>query len=45
LVDGQAFKFLISAEPGVAVPASGSSIEIVWEPMKPLLLPDALVEP
>ena len=45
LVDGQALKFLISAYPGVAVPASGSSIEIVWEPMKPLLLPDALVEP
>jgi spermidine/putrescine transport system ATP-binding protein len=45
LVDGQALKFLISADPGVAVPASGSSIEIVWEPMKPLLLPDALVEP
>jgi spermidine/putrescine transport system ATP-binding protein len=45
LVDGQTLKFLISADPGVAVPASGSSIEIVWEPMKPLLLPDAVVEP
>jgi hypothetical protein len=45
LVDGQGLKFLISADPGVAVPASGSSIEIVWEPMKPLLLPDTLVEP
>jgi spermidine/putrescine transport system ATP-binding protein len=45
LVDGQSLKFLISADPEVPVPESGSSIEIVWQPMKPLLVPDVLVEP
>jgi spermidine/putrescine transport system ATP-binding protein len=45
LVDGQSLKFLMSDEPDVPVPERGSSIEIVWRPMKPLLLPDAPVEP
>jgi hypothetical protein len=35
----------MSADPGVPIPESGSSIEIVWQPIKPLLIPDALVEP
>jgi spermidine/putrescine transport system ATP-binding protein len=41
LVDGQSLKFLISADPHVPVPERGSRIEIVWQPMKPLLVPDA----
>jgi len=45
LVDGQSLKFLMSAEPDVPVPELGSSIEIVWQPMKPLLVPDARVGP
>jgi spermidine/putrescine transport system ATP-binding protein len=45
LVDGQSLRFLMPADPEVPVPEAGSSIEIVWRPMKPLLVPDALVEP
>ncbi len=45
LADGQSRKVLISAESDVRIPEPGSSIEIVWQPMKPLLVPDALVEP
>jgi len=45
LADGQSLKFLMSAEPDVRVPQSGSSIEIVWQPMKPLLVPDVPDEP
>jgi spermidine/putrescine transport system ATP-binding protein len=45
LVDGQSLKFLMSADPDITVPESGSSIEIIWQPIKPLLIPDALVEP
>jgi spermidine/putrescine transport system ATP-binding protein len=45
LLDGQSLKFLMSADPDVPIPESGSSIEIVWQPIKPLLIPDALVEP
>src|SRR5262245_46096550 len=44
LVDGQSLKFLISADSDVAVPEPGSSIEIIWQPMKPQLVPDAPVE-
>jgi spermidine/putrescine transport system ATP-binding protein len=43
LADGQSLKFLVSAEVDVAIPDSGSSIEIVWQPMKPLLVPDARI--
>src|SRR5262249_48729247 len=45
LVDGQSLKFLMSPDPEALVPESGSSIELVWQPMKPLLVPDTLVEP
>jgi spermidine/putrescine transport system ATP-binding protein len=45
LVDGQSLKFLMSADADVPVPEPGSTIEIVWQPMKPLLVPDAPVEP
>jgi spermidine/putrescine transport system ATP-binding protein len=39
LVDGQSLKFLLSAGRGPAAPEPGSSIEIVWQPTKPLLVP------
>src|SRR6202166_3561430 len=46
LVDGQSLKFLLSADRALVVPEPGSSIEIVWQPMKPLLVPEAvMVEP
>ena len=45
LADGQSLKFLISADPEVPVPEPGSNIEIVWHPMRPLLVPDAPAEP
>jgi spermidine/putrescine transport system ATP-binding protein len=45
LVDGQSLKFLMTADQDVGVPESGSSIEIVWQPIRPLLIPDALVDP
>jgi spermidine/putrescine transport system ATP-binding protein len=45
LIDGQSLKFLISSHSPVPIPELGSSIEIVWHPMKPLLIPDALGEP
>jgi len=41
LVDGQSLKFLISADPQVPIPELGSSIDIGWRPMKPLLVPEA----
>jgi spermidine/putrescine transport system ATP-binding protein len=41
LVDGQLFKFLISADPRVPIPELGSSVDIGWQPMKPLLVPEA----
>jgi spermidine/putrescine transport system ATP-binding protein len=40
LVDGQSLKFLVSAD-GDEVPELGSSIEVVWQPMRPLLVPDS----
>jgi hypothetical protein len=46
LVDGQSLKFLLSADRELVAPEPGSSIEIVWQPMKPLLVPEAaMVEP
>jgi spermidine/putrescine transport system ATP-binding protein len=46
LLDGQSLKFLISADQEIAVPSPGSSIEIVWHPMKPLLVAEtAMAEP
>jgi spermidine/putrescine transport system ATP-binding protein len=45
LGDSQSLKFLMSADPEVPVPQSGSTIEIAWQPMKPLLVPDAPAEP
>jgi spermidine/putrescine transport system ATP-binding protein len=45
LVDGQPLKFLMSEGPDAPVPEPGSSIEIVWQPMKPLLLQDVMAEP
>ena len=46
LVDGQSLKFLLSTDRALVVPEPGSSIEIVWQPMKPLLVPEAaMVEP
>jgi spermidine/putrescine transport system ATP-binding protein len=46
LVDGQSLKFLLSADRDVSAPEPGSSIEIVWKPMKPLLVPEAaMVQP
>jgi ABC-type Fe3+/spermidine/putrescine transport system ATPase subunit len=45
LVDGQSLKFLLSADREHVAPEPGSSIEIAWQPMKPLLVPDtAMVE-
>ena len=41
LVDGQSFKFLIPADQQVPVPRLGSSIDIRWHPMRPLLVPEA----
>jgi ABC-type Fe3+/spermidine/putrescine transport system ATPase subunit len=41
LVDGQSLKFLLSADRQFVAPEPGSSIEIVWRPMKPLLVPEA----
>jgi len=41
LVDGQSLKFLMSADPRVPIPELGSSIDIGWQPMKPLLVPEA----
>jgi spermidine/putrescine transport system ATP-binding protein len=41
LVDGQLLKFLISADPRVPIPELGSSVDIGWQPMKPLLVPEA----
>jgi spermidine/putrescine transport system ATP-binding protein len=46
LVDGQSLKFLVSADRDVSAPEPGSSIDIVWKPMKPLLVPEAaMVQP
>ena len=45
LSDGQSLRFLMSADSGAPAPEPGSSIEITWQPMKPLLVPDAPVEP
>ena len=46
LVDGQSLKFLLSADRELVAPEPGSSIEIVWRPMKPLLVPEAaMAEP
>jgi spermidine/putrescine transport system ATP-binding protein len=46
LVDGQSLKFLLSADRDVSAPEPGSRIEIVWQPMKPLLVPEAgMVDP
>jgi spermidine/putrescine transport system ATP-binding protein len=46
LVDGQSLKFLLSADRDVPAPEPGSRIEIVWQPMKPLLVPEAgMVDP
>jgi spermidine/putrescine transport system ATP-binding protein len=45
LLDGQQLKFLLSADHELAIPDSDSSIEIVWQPIKPLLVPaTAMVE-
>jgi spermidine/putrescine transport system ATP-binding protein len=45
LVDGQSLKFLLSADRELVAPEPGSSVEIVWQPMKPLLVPEsAMVE-
>ena len=41
LVDGQSLKFLLSSDRVRTAPEPGSSIEIVWQPMKPLLVPEA----
>jgi spermidine/putrescine transport system ATP-binding protein len=41
LADSQSFKFLLSAERDFIAPEPGSSIEIVWQPMKPVLVPEA----
>jgi ABC-type Fe3+/spermidine/putrescine transport system ATPase subunit len=41
LVDGQSLKFLLSADRQLVAPEPGSSIEIVWQPLKPLLVPEA----
>jgi spermidine/putrescine transport system ATP-binding protein len=41
LIDGQSLKLLLSADRELVVPEPGSSIEIVWQPMKPLLVPEA----
>jgi spermidine/putrescine transport system ATP-binding protein len=43
LVDGQSLKFLLSADRELVAPEPGSSIEIVWQPMKPLLVPEAAI--
>jgi spermidine/putrescine transport system ATP-binding protein len=43
LVDGQSLKFLLSADRELVAPEPGSSIEIVWHPMKPLLVPEAAI--
>jgi spermidine/putrescine transport system ATP-binding protein len=46
LVDGQSLKFLLPADREVPAPEPGSNIEIVWQPTKPLLVPEAsLVQP
>jgi spermidine/putrescine transport system ATP-binding protein len=46
LVDGQSLKFLLSVDREAAVPEPGSSIEIVWQPVKPMLVPEtAMVDP
>ena len=46
LLDGQPLKFLLSGYHELAIPGPGSSIEIVWRPMKPLLVAEtAMVEP
>jgi spermidine/putrescine transport system ATP-binding protein len=46
LVDGQSLKFLLSADREIVAPELGSSIEIAWHPMKPLLVPEAaMLEP
>jgi ABC-type Fe3+/spermidine/putrescine transport system ATPase subunit len=46
LVDGQSLKFLLSADRELVAPEPGSNIEIVWQPMKPLLVPETpMVEP
>jgi spermidine/putrescine transport system ATP-binding protein len=41
LADGQSIKSLLSADREFDAPELGSSIEIVWQPMKPLLVPEA----
>jgi hypothetical protein len=43
LVDGQSLKFLLSADRELATPEPGSSVEIVWQPMKPLLVPESVM--
>jgi ABC-type Fe3+/spermidine/putrescine transport system ATPase subunit len=46
LLDGQPLKFLLSGDHELTIPGPGSSIEIVWRPMKPLLVAEtAMVEP
>jgi spermidine/putrescine transport system ATP-binding protein len=40
LVDGQALKFLMPADQQVPAPQPGSSVEISWQPMRPLLVPE-----
>jgi ABC-type Fe3+/spermidine/putrescine transport system ATPase subunit len=41
LPDGQSLKILLSADRELVAPEPGSSVEIVWQPMKPLLVPEA----
>jgi len=46
LADGQALKFLMPADQQLPVPQPGSSVEISWQPMRPLLVPEeAMVDP
>jgi hypothetical protein len=46
LVDGQSLKFLLLADRELVIPEPGSSIEISWQPTKPLLVPEAaMLEP
>jgi spermidine/putrescine transport system ATP-binding protein len=41
LADGQSLRFLLPADRKLVVPEPGSNIELVWQPMKPLLVPEA----
>jgi spermidine/putrescine transport system ATP-binding protein len=43
LADGQSLKFLLSTDREPVPPEPGSSIDIVWQPMKPLLVPEAAI--